>query len=98
MFSQNDGEAYYYQQIVIHHKLRINQTFADARGTRSWREYYTYLVDQNAIPVRDPNVSSLNDVSDIERRIEVAKIELDLMFQQSFPSQKKNLLWCDSRS
>lgn len=89
MFSQNDGEAYYYQQIVIHHKLRINQTFEDARGTRSWREYYTYLVDQNAIPVRDPNVSSLNDVSDTERGIEVAKIELDLMFQQSFPSQKK---------
>ncbi|KAI9325540.1 hypothetical protein BD770DRAFT_432864 [Pilaira anomala] len=59
----------YEQQTIIQSRPRISQTFADARGIRSWREYYIYLVDQNAIPVRDPNVSSLNNVSDIERYV-----------------------------
>jgi hypothetical protein len=42
MFTQNDGESYYYQQIVIYYRLPIGVTFADVRGERSWREIYTH--------------------------------------------------------
>jgi hypothetical protein len=54
------------------------------------RNIYTQLSESGQIPLNDLNISSLSDISDTERGIAVAKQELKVMYQQCFPSQKKD--------
>jgi hypothetical protein len=89
---KNDEKLYSYQQIVNHYALFTGSSFADVRGDRSWWELFAQLSDLGKIPVRDINVNSISDISNAERGVAVARRELGVMYQQSFPSQKKTFV------
>lgn len=87
--SEGDGESYYHQQIVLNAPLPIGVTFQESCNGRTWRDLYRTLVDQGIIQVPHLNINDINQVSDEERGIHVAREELRVMLQQCFPSQKK---------
>ena len=80
-YSEADGESYYYQLIVINYPLPMNCTFLGACDNRTWREFFRELVDARVIILPHlSNVDHINQVSDEERGIEVAKQELAVMY------------------
>lgn len=90
-YTQADGESYYFQQVVLNFALPTGSTFQDVCGVhRTWREFFRYLLDSGIIEVPNlPSVDNVNQVSDEERGVDVAKQELALMLQQAFPSQMR---------
>ncbi|CEP08663.1 hypothetical protein, partial, partial [Parasitella parasitica] len=92
--SEMNGESFYYQQVVTK-KAIFNTTFQKAKGNfASWKDYYEYLI---TLPLEEGgiepstsrvNVSSIDDILDLDRGDKVTKMELKLMLRNANEDQK----------
>jgi hypothetical protein len=92
--SEMNGDSFYYQQVVTK-KVIYDTTFEKAKGSyHTWKDYYEYLI---SLPLEEggiepatsrSNISTINDINDIDRGEKITRSELKIMLKNSNSDQK----------
>ncbi|KAI8635834.1 hypothetical protein BD408DRAFT_448861 [Parasitella parasitica] len=86
------GDSFYYQQIVTKRAI-FATTFMDDKGRyMTWKDYYEHLiripVDQGGIePHGVRNITSVDDISDLDRGHDITRQEIQLMLRSANEDQ-----------
>ncbi|CEP10255.1 hypothetical protein, partial, partial [Parasitella parasitica] len=91
--SEMSGDSFYYQQIVTKRAIFATTFLEDKGRYMTWKDYYEHLInipiDQGGIePHGQSSVSSVDDLSDLDRGNDVTRQELQIMMQSANDDQK----------